>query len=692
MAGRMLNIDGRGAEVVGVLTRDFELPTLVRADVLFPQQLSGTPGSPGGMLFLRGFARLKRGLGISEANAALQPVFQQMLKNVPSAYRAEVTLRVRSLRDRQLGDARRAAWLLLGAAGALLLIACTNVANLMLARTAARQRELAVRAALGAGRARLARLALTESAILATLGAAAGLSFAWLLLRVFLTLAPHSIPKLEEASLDVRAAGAALCLALIASLLTGIWPALSVPRGDSLQVSRSISPVRPRTRLAFIVVQIALTFALLGTSTLLLRSLWRLQSIALGFETERVLAVPVVLNAAKYSTPERQVSAFEQLLEAVAAIPGTSAAAVSDSIPPSGSMRATIFAGIEVAGRPLPKEGTGGMVGWRQVTPAYFEVLRIPIVRGRSFAPADRTSPEPAMILSESLERKLFPNDSGLGKRVRPGRGEQPWHVVVGIARDTRNGGLTVAPEPEYYVVRGMTARDATRRSYLLLRTQSTVPVIAGFLRDAVAAVDAELPVNVETMEQRVASLSARPRFTAFLLVSFGVLALLLASAGVAGMAGYLVAERSRDIGVRIALGATPAIVRKEVLGETARWVGGGAVLGALLAVAGTRLVRTLLYGVAPQDPWAWAAALAILALRCWERATARNASIANRSRCLRCEQNESVIPSSERGHQLDPVPKILKTDVLVETVLIVIVVCDRRQDCRNAQLPLDHD
>ena len=488
-------------------------------------------------------------------------------------------MRVRSLRDRQLGDARRAAWFLIGAVGALLLIVCTNVANLMLARSAARQRELAIRAALGATRAQLARLAFTESALLAIAGSVIGLCVASLLLKVFLTIAPRGIPKIDQASLDIRAMLAAVGSALIAALLTGIWPAFAIPRAEALQGSRTIGSIRPWARFSFVSVQIALTFALLGTSTLLLRSLWELQRVPLGFDAQSVLSAGVTLNASKYPTPERQVAFFEELLQKTSSLPGVLAAAVTDSLPPAGNMRSMIFAAIDVEGRPRLNEGTGGMTGWRLVTPGYFDALRIPIVRGRAFTAEDRTAPVPAMILSESMERKLFGNETGLGKRVRPGRGEQPWHIVVGIAKDVRNAGLTAKPDPEYYVVRGMTARDATRRSFLVTRSQMGASATAALLKRAVAEIDGQLPVTISTLDQQVSELSARPRFTAVVLVSFGVLAMLLAATGLAGVAGYLVTERTRDIGIRIALGATPGVVQREVLWESARWVLAGASL-----------------------------------------------------------------------------------------------------------------
>ena len=614
IAGRLLVIDGGSVQVVGVLPPVFELPTLGPADVLFPQQLTATPG-PAGMQFLRGFARLKNGVTPQQAHAALQPLYREMLKNVPPAFRAEVTLRVRPLRDRQLGDASRAAWFLLGAVGALLLIACTNVANLLLARSVARHRELAIRSALGAGRTRLARLAFTESLLLALTGAALGLGVAWVLLRIFIHLAPSGIPKLPQASLDWRTAVAAFLLSLLAALLIGIWPSLSIPRPTSLQGGRSIASVRPWTRFSFVVVQIGLTFALLGASSLLLRSLWQLEKAPLGFDAQRVLSAGVTLNVAKYPTPERQVAFFEQLLQAASKTPGARAAAITDSLPPAGNMRSMIFSRIEVAGRPLPKQGTGGMVGWRLVTPGYFDALHVPIIRGRGFTEEDRLSPQPAMILSETLERKLFLNETALGHQLRPGGTGQPWHNVVGIAKDIRNAGLTANPDPEYYVLRGTAPRDATRRSFLVIRTEASTPVAAAFLREAVGSIDPQLPVSIDTLEQRVSALSARPRFTAFLLVSFGLLAVLLAATGLAGVAGYLVTERTRDIGVRMAMGATPSMVRREVLAETARWIFGGAVLGILLAIGFSKAVGAFLYGVTARDPWAWTAAFVTLSL-----------------------------------------------------------------------------
>lgn len=609
--GRMLSLDGAPVEVIGVLPPGFELPTLAAADVLRPQLLP-PPGAPVGMRFLRGFARLQPGVTVEGARAALGPLFKAMLRNVPAAFRKEVTLRVRPLRDRQFGESRRAAWLLLGAAAALLLIACVNVANLLLARTAARQQELAIRAALGASRGRLARLALLESTLLSLLGGAAGLGIAGALVRLLIAATPDGIPKLDQASLDSRAWLAALALVFTAAPLTAVWTAFSLPRLDALHGARSAGPIRPWARFAFVVLQIGLTFALLGGAALLLRSLWKLQHVPLGFESQGVLAVGITLSPSKYPQPAQQIAFFEQLLERAAAMPGVLSAAISDSLPPGGGMRSMIFAHIEVAGQPRAREGTGGMVGWRLVTPGYFEVLGLRIVRGRGFLPADRGG-ESTLILSEALERRLFPNGNAVGQRIRAGGEGQPWRLVAGIASDARNAGLAARPEPEYYVLRSTGERDATRRSLLLLRTQGPA-LTAGMLRQTFTALDPQLPVEIETLDGRVAQLAARPRFLSMLLLCFGALALCLAVAGVAGVAGYLVNERTRELGVRIALGATPADIRRTVLRETARWLVGGAIAGVLLAAAAGSALRALLFEVPLDDPWSWAAALLVLA------------------------------------------------------------------------------
>jgi predicted permease len=401
-------------------------------------------------------------------------------------------------------------------------------------------------------------------------------------------------------------------MAIICAVLIGISPVLSITRIGLLHGSRTITGVRSWAGFALVSMQIALTLALLGTSTLLLRSLWNLQRVSLGFEAESVLTASLTLSPGKYRSPERQIAFFEQLLERVKRLPGVQTAALSDSLPPHGAARSMIFSRIEIEGRPTPTQGTGGMVTWRSVTPGYFQALRIPILRGRPFTDQDRHAGEPAVILSERLERRLFPNESALGRRLKPGGGDQPWHIVVGIAKDIRNAGPAAESEPEYYVARRLLERDAQHRSFLIVRTQAA-PSAAAMLRAEIADLDPELPVTIQTMGARVGELAARPRFTAWLLISFAGLALVLACTGLAGIATFLVAQRTRDFGVRMALGATPDRIRGAVLREAGAWVAVGTLLGLAFSWVCMRFLGSFLYGVTAWDPLTWTVSLLVL-------------------------------------------------------------------------------
>jgi predicted permease len=378
-------------------------------------------------------------------------------------------------------------------------------------------------------------------------------------------------------------------------------------RSESLHARGTSAGAKPWARLALVTAQIALTVAMLGSSSLLLRSLWNLASAPLGFDTAQVLTVPITLNAVKYRTSEQQVAFFESLLDRASRIPGTLSAAVTDSLPPRGPTAALIFSNIEVEGRPAPPEGTGGMIPWRLVSPRYFDVLHVPIARGRAFQEYDREAAEPAVILSESLARRLYPGEDPIGKHIRPTRGRGPWNVVVGIAKDATE-------KSTFYLVRRRTPDDPQRiwrSSILILRTNAS----AAWLRQEISSLDPQLPVNIETMEHRISEQWTPRRFTASLVALFAAFALLLAVAGLSGTASYLVEQRRREIGVRMALGATPASVARQVLREAALWTAAGACGGIAMASAASKLIRSQFVGVTAADPLSWSAAIGILAL-----------------------------------------------------------------------------
>jgi len=377
-------------------------------------------------------------------------------------------------------------------------------------------------------------------------------------------------------------------------------------------------------RFTLVTVQIAMTVAMLGGSALLLRTLWNLVSVPLGYQSERVLTMTVALNSLLYPVGSRDPF-FERLLERIREIPGTAAVTMTSGAPAIGVT--TKLTGLTLDGRPsdpsqLPREQR--LLRVRSVTPAYFQMFGIPILRGRAFAETDRGA-QPVVILSESAAQILFPGQDPLGHTVQllppmyanqvPENLRQPeWAKpaeVVGVARGIRNTGPALAPDPEIYATAWF---HNSSTAYFAIRTQASTAAAAAFLRQAVADLDPALPVTIEPADDQVARLTERPRFLAWLLSAFAGFALLLSAAGLYGVASYLVTQRTRDIGVRMALGAAPRDISRQVVLEAGSWIVTGAVLGGALAWAGTRAIEAQLYGVSSRDPLSWIAALGVLA------------------------------------------------------------------------------
>jgi predicted permease len=619
--GKTLSIDGTPTRVAGVLPPDFVMPTLTRADILLPEALDEARERSGRAL--RVFARLKPGVTLPQAQSALQPYFARMLETVPPRFRKEVTLRVRPLRDRQVGDARAASLALLGAVLAVLLIACANIANLLLARAVGRDREIAVRAALGASRFRLVRLALTESLLLAVAGGAAGCGLAFGLLRAFQAIAPEGLPRIEEATVDQRVVLFSAAAAVLSGILFGLFPALRRTDRAVLGSARTVGPARGWLRGALVTAQIAISVTLLTGAGLLLRSLDNLERLPMGFESDRVITASFVLGRQRYSRDVEQLALFRELEQRLETLPGVSAAAVSDSIPPFGGTRGRPLSTIDVEGRPQRPEGSGGMVAWRYVTPGYFAAMGIPLRRGRPFSQLDRGAGAYSVVLSESLARLLFPDEDPLGKHIQRGPQGQ-WFTVVGVAADARNLGAEKTSWPEYYFVR-KAVPDVTwanqepplgwRGAVAVVRTAVDPKLAASSLRGLFASLDPTLPVAISTMRQRLAQGTGRPRFQATLLAAFAAIGVLLAAIGLSGVMSFLVAQRRREIGVRMALGATPGSIVRLTLGFAARSTAAGLIIGGAGAYVATRWLRAQLFQVAPGDPRPLAGAVAVLVL-----------------------------------------------------------------------------
>ena len=616
VAGKTVSLDGKPVLIIGVLPAEFEMPNLEPADMLLPQALDEAAldrNNP--RVVLRAFARLKPSVTIEQARAGLEPWFQDSLRFVPPQFRAEVSLRMRSLRDRQIQGSRVGAWVLLGAVIAVLLLACTNVANLLLVRAVGRQRELAVRAALGASRARLARQTLTESLLLALLGGVAGCGLAYLLLRVFISIAPEGIVRLRQASLDLRVFGFGLAVSLVSGALFGIAPAFNEPTPQSL-TGKSAGPAgRGLVRQVLVAGQIAGSVILLAGAGLLLRSLWRIQGVPLGLETEHVVTAQISLAEHRYPDTPKQLVFFKEVETRLNRIPGVTLLALSDTLPPSGGMQATFFASIEVPGRARPSQGTGGMVGWRMVTPNYFPALGIQIVRGRGFTDADRAPTENPIILSEALAKKMFSQENPIGKSLRFSAFDRqgPWRTIVGVAADVKNNGLIAPADPEFYIPWKNDPETYVRRAYVTFRTPLSPAAVVPWTRTEIAGLDPTVPVEFATMEARVGKLTQRPRFDAILLSLFAGIGVVLAALGIYGVVSFFVSQRTQEIGVRMALGATPRSILRMVLLNVARWTLGGALLGLLGAWFCARLLQSLLYEVRAHDPVLLALALLIL-------------------------------------------------------------------------------
>jgi putative ABC transport system permease protein len=631
VAGRTLSIDGQPVRILGVLPRDFELPTLAHADLLVPQRMDESGPGGGAGRVVRSFGRLKEGISPAQAMEQLQPFLAEFIRSAPPNFQKEIRLSVRSLRDYQTRDVRLTLWVLLAAVAAFLFIACANIANLFLARSASRGSEMAVRMALGAARSRLIRQMLTESTMLGLAGGLAGCGLTWTALRPLRSAAGVQVPRLAEATLDGRVLLVALAATLLSGILFGLVPALSSPRAQDLAGGRTVGRTRPRLSQALVSVQIGGSLVLLTASGLLLHALWNLERVQLGMDVEHVYAAQISLGRGAYAAdPAKRTLFFETLEQRLSLIPGVTAIALSDSLPPSGAMRARPYFIMQAEGRPQTEKGTGGMVGWRAVTPNYFSALNIPIMRGRSFTEADRSSGQDVVILSARLAERLYGTVDAVNRRLRLSQ-DSHWYAVIGVAGNVKNGGIDAPDDPEYYVLR-LHAPDAglptdggpnaPLHAAVILRSSMPDVAVAGFVRSEVASLDPAVPVDFIAMRDRVSQLVATPRFDALLLSGSSALSVVLAAVGLLGVISFLVSQQTREIGVRMALGATPRSVVFLFLSKAARWTFIGAIAGLAGSFWIAKLLKGMLFEISGFDPITWLFALIILlsvaALAAW--------------------------------------------------------------------------
>ncbi|MEP6767283.1 MAG: ABC transporter permease [Acidobacteriota bacterium] len=625
--GRTIRLDGIPRRIVGVMPRGFALPTDFTADVAAPTSLwiplqVDTAAITHDSHNYYAAASLTAGASAAKATAELKTVTANLTRQgvYPAAMRFEAF--AVPVEEEIRGGAGRALLLVFGAVGFLMLMACANVANLLLARAEGRQREMSIRAAIGAGKARLVRQLLTESLVLAAAGGVLGLAFAWAGVRVIATHGSTGLPPLSPIRIEPRMLLFAAALAGLTTLLFGLAPAIRATRPDlneSLRESAaSTSTGAAGQRLGRILAasQMALAVVLLLGAGLMLRSLDRLLHIDLGFDPERVLTLRLRPDEVTYKSATEVVALYRTLLDRVREIPGVQTAGIVRSLPLASEIGDR---GLMVEGY-VPSRGTTNPTGdWQVVSDGAIEALREGLVSGRSFGRADSAESVPVVIVNQTFVRRYWPGLDPIGRRVRMGsqNSNRPWMTVVGLLKDVRHNGLTSAVKAKFYVPHSQFAVStgfAPRDMTLVVRTKGDPLSLAGPIRFAVRALDPALPVaDVRSMQAVVGASVATPRLTASLLSIFAVLALALAAVGVSGVLAYLVSRRRREIGIRMALGATRGRVLRLILRGGLAWPGSGIAAGLLAAFFLTRLMSSVLYGVAPRDPATFALVAVIL-------------------------------------------------------------------------------
>jgi putative ABC transport system permease protein len=650
IVGRSITLDGQGYTVVGVMPKGFAHPRLT--ELWTPLALTPELAAAPDRRFLRLVARLKPGTSIAQAQAAVGGVAARLSARYPDSHGNWGAV-VNPIESRYTGDVKPALLVLLGAVGFVLLIACANVANLLLARGAGRMREIAVRAALGASRGRVVRQLLSESLALALFGGALGTLFAQWGLSALLGLFPRSIfnvaiPRLDEIRLDAGVLAFTLLVSLATGLLFGLLPALQVSRvrlGEALQhATRGAGGVPPgqRLRSALVVAEVALAVVLVAGGALMLKGFLRLQGSSLGFDPKGLMTARVLLPEYRYGDPTKRLAFLEQSVARISALTGVEAVGVTPFLPLSGWSSGRTF---RIEGQTPPAPGQEPEAELRVVNEDYFRAMRIPLVRGRAFAESDREGATRVALVNETMARRFFAGEDPLGRRVfLQFRGDDPpedprhWREIVGVVADVRHYGLTQPAVPEIYLA---WRQDPVELIGFAVRTAADPMSLVKGVRDAVWAVDKDQPVTMAMSYEQLASDSITlQRASARLVSFFAGVALLLAALGIYGVMAYAVARRTHEIGVRMAMGARERDVIGLVLGQGLRLAGIGVVLGLAASLALTRVLGSLLHGVSTSDPASFAGVLVLVAaaalLACY--LPARRATRVDPMVALRCE------------------------------------------------------
>ena len=605
IVGQSLTINGDSHVVVGVMPARFQFPT-GDDEAWVPIAFTPQEATNRNRHYLQVVGRLKPGVSLEQAQTEMSTIATRLQQQYPQS-NADLGATVQSLHEHLVGDIRPALMILLGAVGLVLLIACANVANLLLARAAVRQKEVAVRVALGARRGRLIRQFLTESVLLSTLGGIVGLVIAYvglILLRAFI---PENISQAREISLDFKVLGFTLLVSVLTGLIFGLAPAIQAARFNQIETLKeggrdaATGGSGKWLRSVLVTAEVAISLVLLIGAGLLINSFLRLRSVDPGFRVDNLLTMKIVLPEPKYTDFERRSVFYENLVQRVQSLAGVRSAAVTTNLP---LYRQGNSISVRIEGRPEPQPGQELIAVTRIISPGYFETMGIPLLGGRQISEQDTATTPNVAVISETMARRFWPGEDAVGKRLSAGTVQTPddWIQVIGVVKDVRQFELTMEPKPQMYLSYRQAGFFAPRD--LVVKTDVDPGSMAATVRKAVWDIDKDQPVsNIRTMEEIFADSIARQRFSMLLLAIFAGVALVLAGVGIYGVMSYSVAQRTHEIGIRMALGAQTGAVLKLAVGYGMKLVVAGLVIGLIAAFLLTRVMATLLFGVTATDP-----------------------------------------------------------------------------------------
>jgi putative ABC transport system permease protein len=619
VVGRSVDLNGYSYTIVGVMPPGFafphaeEMPAVLdfprEAQLWVPMGLSADPAGPDELAVI---GRLKPGISMDQAQVEMNVFESRVEKSNP--VEKGWSCRVTPLARQVVGDSRRALLLILGAVGVVLLIACSNVASLLLAKLLERRREFTLRAALGAARYRLIRQLLTESLLLAIAGGALGILLGEAGILFVKKFGPSNIPRLREVGLDLRVFAFVLAITFITGIFFGLLPSFAIMKEDLVQslkeghqrsgVSRTGSSVRN----TLLVSQIALAMVLVIAGGLLVRTFYHLLSVDPGFNPARVLTFELSLPLSKYKGADRMAQVYRNVLQGLQSLPGAQSAGLTSSVPMGGPPDGSA---IRIPNRTVPNEKVKPFANYSFASPGYFKAIGASLLRGRDFADSDKLDSQPVTIINSAMAKKFWPGEDPIGKQVGVQDPHWPVRTIVGVVADIRRTSLREVPDPEMYVPYSQNeikVWPAMQTMQVALRTNEDPDSMAESVRSSIHSVDPDLPVaKVATLTTLVDNSMTQPRFSMLLIGSFGALALLLASIGMFGVISYSVTQRTQEIGVRMALGAQRWKVLMMVLGQSARLALVGIVIGLIAALGITRMMESFLYGIRATDPLTFA-------------------------------------------------------------------------------------